>query len=128
MRGEAVNSVIMLLPDEHREALRVLLDFLHAISLHANVNQMSASNLAVCLAPSLLRLHHVPTNGGSPSARGPATSPRRRNKSAGAPDTREIGENKAAHDCVLHLIKCHRDLFTVGPHRLIPACSGPIIY
>lgn len=35
------------------------------VAKQAEVNQMTASNLAVCLAPTLLRLHHVPPTTGS---------------------------------------------------------------
>lgn len=120
-RAEAVSCVLLLLPDEHREALRALLEFLSTVTTRADVNQMSASNLAVCLAPSLLRLHHhSPTSSSpsSPAGRSTSASPRRRNKSIGAPDPRELSENRAAHDCVLHLIRCHRDLFSVTEETL----------
>lgn len=121
-RAEAVSCVLLLLPDEHREALRALLEFLAAVTTRADVNQMSASNLAVCLAPSLLRLHHhSPTSSSpsSPAGRSTSASPRRRNKSIGAPDPRELSENRAAHDCVLHLIRCHRDLFSITEETLV---------
>ena len=111
LRAEAVQCVLLLLPDEHREALQTLLDFLSQVSSHSSCNQMTASNLAVCLAPSLFHLHHVPSS--SSSSRSSSASPRRR-KTVGVPDQRELGENRAAHDCLLYLIKEHKDLFFVS--------------
>lgn len=108
-RMEAVQCALLLLPDEHREALFTLLDFLYAVSTHANTNQMTASNLAVCLAPSLFHWQPVPSRSSS-------VSPRRRNKTSGSgvPDAKELGQNKAAHDCLLALIKHHREFYTVS--------------
>nr|CAD7601980.1 unnamed protein product [Timema genevievae] len=109
LRMEAVQCVVLLLPDEHREALQTLLEFLSQVSARAACNQMTASNLAVCLAPSLFHLHHAPS---STTSRSTSASPRRR-KTVGVPDPRELSENKAAHDCLLYLIKEHKDLFVV---------------
>lgn len=53
VQSDAIQSAILLLPDENRDALYYLLDFLKHISDGAMYNQMTASNLAVCLAPSL---------------------------------------------------------------------------
>lgn len=112
LRTEAVQCALLLLPDEHREALYMLLDFLYQVSMHSSTNQMTASNLAVCLAPSLFHWQPAPTRSSS-------VSPRRRNKSSGVPDARELGQNKAAHDCLLTLIKHHRELYTVDFHFII---------
>ncbi|XP_054270590.1 rho GTPase-activating protein 7 isoform X2 [Macrosteles quadrilineatus] len=111
LRTEAVQCALLLLPDEHREALLTLLDFLYQVSMHSSTNQMTASNLAVCLAPSLF--HWQPT-----PSRSSSVSPRRRNKSTGVPDAKELGQNKAAHDCLLTLIKQHRELFSVSEEML----------
>lgn len=110
LRAEAVQCVLLLLPDEHREALQTLLEFLCQVSARSAANQMTASNLAVCLAPSVFHLHHPPSS--SSSSRSSSASPRRR-KTVGVPDQRELGENRAAHDCLLYLIKEHKDLFMV---------------
>lgn len=106
LRMEAVQCALLLLPDEHREALLMLLEFLYIVSTHSPTNQMNASNLALCLAPSLFHWQLAP-------ARSSSVSPRRRNKSTGMPDARELGQNKAAHDCLLALIKHHKELFMV---------------
>lgn len=102
--------MLLLLPDEHREALETLLDFLNHVASNAPYNQMTASNLAVCLAPSLFHFNHSNTN---VTNRSSSVSPRRR-KTVGIPDQRELSENKAAHDCLLYLVKMHRELFMVS--------------
>ncbi|XP_069677385.1 rho GTPase-activating protein 7 isoform X3 [Periplaneta americana] len=116
LRAEAVQCVLLLLPDEHREALQTLLEFLCQVSARSACNQMTASNLAVCLAPSVFHLHHTPSSSSS-SSRSSSASPRRR-KTVGVPDQRELGENRAAHDCLLYLIKEHRELFMVSEETL----------
>ncbi|XP_014224108.1 stAR-related lipid transfer protein 13 isoform X3 [Trichogramma pretiosum] len=116
LRPEAVQSVLLLLPDEHREALETLLDFLHQVANNSPYNQMTASNLAVCLAPSLFHFNHSAATVSS-SNRSNSVSPRRR-KTVGVPDQRELAENKAAHDCLLHLIKTNRELFMVSSDML----------
>lgn len=113
LRPDAVQCVLLLLPDEHREALETLLDFLHHVASNSPYNQMTASNLAVCLAPSLFHFSHSNTN---VTNRSSSVSPRRR-KTVGIPDQRELSENKAAHDCLLHLVKMHRELFMVSVPR-----------
>ncbi|BET00952.1 START [Nesidiocoris tenuis] len=103
LRIEAVQCALLLLPDEHREALQFLLQFLADVAAFAPTNQMTASNLAVCLAPSLFHWNAVP-------ARTTTASPRKNN---GVPDPRQLGHNKAAHDCLLALIKNHKEVFNV---------------
>lgn len=105
-----MQCVLLLLPDEHREALETLLDFLNHVASNSPYNQMTASNLAVCLAPSLFHFNHSNTN---VTNRSSSVSPRRR-KTVGIPDQRELSENKAAHDCLLYLVKMHRELFMVS--------------
>lgn len=114
LRPDAVQCVLLLLPDEHREALETLLDFLNHVASNSPYNQMTASNLAVCLAPSLFHFNHSNTN---VTNRSSSVSPRRR-KTVGIPDQRELSENKAAHDCLLYLVKMHRELFMVSAEAL----------
>ncbi|XP_015119035.1 uncharacterized protein LOC107042491 [Diachasma alloeum] len=114
LRPDAVQCVLLLLPDEHREALETLLDFLNHVASNSPYNQMTASNLAVCLAPSLFHFNHTNSNVANRSS---SVSPRRR-KTVGTPDQRELSENKAAHDCLLYLIKLHRELFMVSSDML----------
>ncbi|KAF7994079.1 hypothetical protein HCN44_011348 [Aphidius gifuensis] len=113
-RPDAVQCVLLLLPDEHREALETLLDFLNHVANNSPYNQMTPSNLAVCLAPSLFHFNHTNSN---ITNRSSSVSPRRR-KTVGIPDQRELSENKAAHDCLLYLIKMHRELFMVSSDML----------
>ncbi|CAI6349525.1 unnamed protein product [Macrosiphum euphorbiae] len=111
LQKEAVHYTVLLLPDEHREALFALLDFLFRVSSRSNVNQMSASNLAVCLAPPATS-HN----------RSSSLSPRRNHHQSstasaatiGLPDSKQLGQNKAAHDCLLFLIKHYRQLFAMS--------------
>lgn len=53
----AVQAAIFLLPDENREALQCLLFFLHEVVACVEENQMTPTNIAVCLAPSLFHLN-----------------------------------------------------------------------
>lgn len=130
-RLDALRCALLLLPDEHREALQTFLAFLTDVAALASINQMTPSNLAVCLAPSLF---HLPAtalhsrsgsntnNGGGGGGGGGHTgngnnssnapSPRRR-KTVGVPDQRELSQNKAAHDCLLQMINDFRHLFIV---------------
>lgn len=114
---------MLLLPDEHREALFTLLDFLSRVSSRSNVNQMSARNLAVCLAPSLFHLGNTSSHGSTGSTppspvtshRSSSVSPRRNQSSTiGLPDSKQLGQNKAAHDCLLFLIEEYYTLFVVS--------------
>jgi hypothetical protein len=132
LRPDAVQCILLLLPDEHREALETLLDFLNHVASNSPYNQMTASNLAVCLAPSLFHFNH--SNANVSSNRSNSVSPRRR-KTVGIPDQRELSENKAAHDCLLYLIKTHRELFMVRPDRerkrvrtMRKCCAEPSIF
>ncbi|XP_071534393.1 uncharacterized protein [Panulirus ornatus] len=93
-RLEALQCAVLLLPDENREVLMALLTFLADVAANSHLNQMNASNLAVCLAPSLFHLNV----GGSGS------SPLRR-RAGGTPEQRDLHENKAAHQCLTLMIQ-----------------------
>ncbi|KAK7595289.1 hypothetical protein V9T40_013114 [Parthenolecanium corni] len=112
LRAEAVQRTLILLPDEHRDALLVLLSFLYEVAQHSYVNQMSASNLALCLAPSLFYWTH--SSAIYHTRRSSSMSPKRLQKSGTFPDVKELGQNKAAHECLYYLIKNYRDLFTIS--------------
>lgn len=64
-RLDALRCALLLLPDEHREALQTFLTFLTDVAALASINQMTPSNLAVCLAPSLF---HLPATSASSSS------------------------------------------------------------
>lgn len=115
MRGDAIQSAILLLPDENREVLYTLLQFLAQVAESAMFNQMTVNNLAVCLAPSIF---HV---GMSSPSRSTSASPRRR-KATGVPDARELSETKASHECLAFMIGNIRSLFMV-PHEKVTRCN-----
>lgn len=110
VRPEAVYSAVLLLPDENREVLQILLEFLHHVAEHSKVNHMTPSNLAVCLAPSLFH------NGSA--SRTTSVSPRRRKNGTGVPDPRELAETKASHDCLTFLIENHIAVFSVTAEKM----------
>ncbi|XP_060065888.1 uncharacterized protein LOC132546194 [Ylistrum balloti] len=110
-RVEALQSSVLLLPDENREVLESLLLFLSDISQHASEHQMTASNLAVCLAPSLFMVGGSKIGSQSPS-------PRRPRKNLGVPDTRELMEQKAAHECLTTMIVECKKIFTLSTSTL----------
>lgn len=57
LRLQAARAAVLLLPDENREALRTLLCLLSDVTGSVAENQMTPTNLAVCLAPSLFHLN-----------------------------------------------------------------------
>uniref|UniRef100_A0A915PG27 Rho-GAP domain-containing protein n=1 Tax=Setaria digitata TaxID=48799 RepID=A0A915PG27_9BILA len=107
MRMEALQHAVLLLPDEHREALQTLLYFLHDIAKHSATNSMTPQNLAVCFAPSLFQLCGSRLN---------SISPTRRHKTIGAaglPTEREIRESRAAQECLVQMIEHCTKIFIV---------------
>ncbi|XP_061165174.1 rho GTPase-activating protein 7-like isoform X2 [Saccostrea echinata] len=113
-RLEALQSAVILLPDENREVLQSLLFFLYDISMQAEEHQMTASNLAVCFAPSLFNMSGTKSVTQSPS-------PRRPRKNLGVPDARELQEQKAAHECLTTLIQDCKKLFNI-PTTMMSKC------
>nr|XP_020457671.1 rho GTPase-activating protein 7 isoform X3 [Monopterus albus] len=57
LRLQAARAAVLLLPDENREALQTLLCLLSDVTASVAENQMTPTNLAVCLAPSLFHLN-----------------------------------------------------------------------
>ncbi|XP_051869965.1 rho GTPase-activating protein 7 isoform X2 [Pristis pectinata] len=102
----AVQSAILLLPDENREALQTLLFFLCDVVACVNENQMTPTNLAVCLAPSLFHLNTL---------RRESTTSRvsQRKYSLGKPDQRDLSENLAATQGLAHMIAECTNLFLI---------------
>ncbi|ROT70317.1 hypothetical protein C7M84_011417 [Penaeus vannamei] len=109
-RLEALQCAILMLPDENREVLMVLLTFLADVAANSHLNQMHASNLAVCLAPSLFHLN-VGTSGSSPLRR----------RATGTPEPRDLHENKAAHHCLTLMIQQVSQLQCV-PMEMLSNC------
>ncbi|KAL8607685.1 hypothetical protein ACOMHN_039359 [Nucella lapillus] len=50
---KALNLLILLLPTEHREVLKVLLQFLRNIVSHSDTNKMGLNNICMIIAPNL---------------------------------------------------------------------------
>lgn len=65
-RLQAVRAAVCLLPDENRDALHTLLCFLSDVEANVSENQMTCTNLAVCLAPSLFHLNTTRRDASSP--------------------------------------------------------------
>ncbi|XP_063793151.1 stAR-related lipid transfer protein 8 isoform X2 [Pseudophryne corroboree] len=109
-RLRAVQAAILLMPDENREVLQTLLYFLSDIS-SAQENQMTPGNLAVCLAPSVFHLN---------ISKKETTSPRIMQKrgASGKPDHKDLSENLAATQGLLHMITECKKLFQI-PHDMM---------
>ncbi|XP_029853476.1 rho GTPase-activating protein 7-like [Aquila chrysaetos chrysaetos] len=101
---QAVQAAILLLPKENREALKILLFFLRDVVAFVEENQMTPTNIAVCLAPSLFHLNTLRRDSSSSSVRSS-----QRKCSLGKPDQRELSENLAATQGLAHMImECNR--------------------
>ncbi|KAM7008601.1 rho GTPase-activating protein 7 isoform 2-T2 [Tautogolabrus adspersus] len=107
LRLQAVRAAVLLLPDENREALRTLLCLLSDVTASVGENQMTPTNLAVCLAPSLFHLNTL--------RRKESSSPRVMNRKTtlGKPDQRDLNENLAATHGLAHMIQECRKLFRI---------------
>ncbi|KAK1346806.1 hypothetical protein QTO34_000666 [Cnephaeus nilssonii] len=99
----AAQAATLLLPDENREVLQTLLYFLSDIA-SAEENQMTAGNLAVCLAPSIFHLN---------ISKKDSPSPRIKSKRSlvGRPGPRDLSENMAATQGLSHMISDCKKLF-----------------
>ncbi|KAM8973066.1 rho GTPase-activating protein 7-like [Pelodytes ibericus] len=114
----AVQAAILLLPDENREALKVLLYFLRDVVACVTENQMTPTNIAVCLAPSLFHLNTLRRESSSSSSRSS-----QRKYSLGKPDQKDLSENLAATQGLAHMIaECNR-LFQL-PEYCRDLCSS----
>nr|XP_043885202.1 rho GTPase-activating protein 7 isoform X1 [Solea senegalensis] len=107
LRLQAARAAVLLLPDENRAALRTLLCLLSDVTASVAENQMTPTNLAVCLAPSLFHLNTL--------RRKESSSPRvmNRKQTLGKPDQRDLNENLAATHGLAHMIQECRKLFRI---------------
>ncbi|XP_023686479.2 rho GTPase-activating protein 7 isoform X1 [Paramormyrops kingsleyae] len=107
---QAARAATLLLPDENRQALEALLCFLSDVAAAAPQNQMTCTNLAVCLAPSLFHLS---------ASRRDSSSPRvmHRKQNLGKPDQRDLKENQAATRGLAHMISECRRLFQIPEEK-----------
>ncbi|KAK6317193.1 hypothetical protein J4Q44_G00125930 [Coregonus suidteri] len=93
----AAQAAIFLLPDENREALQTLLLFLRDVVCCVDENQMTPTNIAVCLAPSLFHLNTLKREDNTARLS-------HRKYSLGRPDQRDLSENLAATQGLAHMV------------------------
>ncbi|KAJ1215215.1 hypothetical protein NDU88_002824 [Pleurodeles waltl] len=105
-RLQAIKAAIMLLPDENRDVLQTLLYFLSDVAAAVDENQMTPTNLAVCLAPSLFHLNTLKRENSSPRVM-------QRKQSLGKPDQKDLNENLAATQGLAHMIAECKKLFQI---------------
>ena len=75
---------------------------------------MTASNLAVCFAPSLFHMCGVRPNAGGPASVASPKRSRKQMQASAVPDQRELMEQKSAHQCLTAMIVHCKQLFTVS--------------
>ncbi|KAE8629645.1 hypothetical protein XENTR_v10000554 [Xenopus tropicalis] len=130
-RLQAIKAAIMLLPDENREVLQTLLYFLSDVAAAVDENQMTPTNLAVCLAPSLFHLNTLKRENSSPRVM-------HRKQSLGKPDQKDLNENLAATQGLAHMIAECKKLFKIPEemskcrnsymeHDLRPVCLEELV-
>nr|XP_045735163.1 stAR-related lipid transfer protein 8 isoform X1 [Mirounga angustirostris] len=112
----AAQAATLLLPDENREVLQTLLYFLSDIA-SAEENQMTAGNLAVCLAPSIFHLNVSKKDSPSPRIRS-------KRSLAGRPGPRDLSENMAATQGLSHMISDCKKLFQVPQDMVLQLCGS----
>ncbi|XP_068154084.1 uncharacterized protein cv-c isoform X1 [Drosophila tropicalis] len=112
VRLDAIQCAVLLLPDENREILYVLLEFLTIVAANSQLNQMTSNNLGVCLAQSIFH-SSIATGSASVSA-----SPRRKGKGSGMPDMKELAEAKASHECLSFMIDHYKPIYTAAKEKL----------
>uniref|UniRef100_A0A3B3CUA2 Si:dkeyp-23e4.3 n=1 Tax=Oryzias melastigma TaxID=30732 RepID=A0A3B3CUA2_ORYME len=113
----ATQAAVLLLPDENREALQTLLHFLWDVVSCVDQNQMTPTNIAVCLAPSLFHL----------TAKKDSRSGHRKH-SLGRPDQRDLSENLAATQGLAFMITEVQRLFQVRVPTEQPRTGPPPPY
>ncbi|GAB7345995.1 hypothetical protein MBLNU457_4769t1 [Dothideomycetes sp. NU457] len=57
VRRDTLHAIINGLPDANYATMRALVIHLNRVQEHSNTNRMSSSNVAICLAPSLMGAH-----------------------------------------------------------------------
>ncbi|XP_007889463.1 stAR-related lipid transfer protein 13 isoform X1 [Callorhinchus milii] len=124
-RLQAVQAAIMLMSDENREVLQTLLCFLSDVT-SVSENQMTAMNLAVCLAPSLFHLNLIKKGCSSPRVM-------QRKYATGKPDQKDLNENLAATQGLAHMItECNKlfqipqDMMSQSRNSYIEADAQPL--
>lgn len=54
---QALNLLVLLLPEANRDTLKILLEFLERVIEHRDKNKMTLNNVAVVMAPNLFTFH-----------------------------------------------------------------------
>ncbi|EDV21532.1 uncharacterized protein TRIADDRAFT_60097 [Trichoplax adhaerens] len=105
---------VLLMPDESRDALRFLLEFLSDVASHSDMHQMTINSLAVCLSPSLFSVA---------SQTGPLqkilpwpSSP------SNLANSKEINDSVTVIDVLDLMIRNHEKLFTISSD-IVKACD-----
>lgn len=111
VRHDAIQSAILLLPDEHREVLLMLLEFLYQVTAKSKLNQMNAGNLAVCLSPSIF-------HNGLHASKGPASASPRRKKPTGLPEQKDLNETRASQECLTYLILNFQKVYHITSDKI----------
>lgn len=115
VRLQALQAIMLLLPDENREALQCLLYFLKYVASQKNSHQMDMKNLSVCLAPTLFALSTIPRP--SPLTRRGSL---KRSNATNSQNLLTVGGNKEVNEhvlsskCLTELIQHYDKLFTVA--------------
>ncbi|XP_066212456.1 stAR-related lipid transfer protein 8 isoform X2 [Saccopteryx leptura] len=112
----AAQAATLLLPDENREVLQTLLYFLSDIA-SAEENQMTAGNLAVCLAPSIFHLNVSKKDNPSPRIKS-------KRSLIGRPGPRDLSDNMAATQGLSHMISDCKKLFQVPQDMVLQLCGS----
>ncbi|XP_059390178.1 stAR-related lipid transfer protein 13-like isoform X1 [Carassius carassius] len=112
-RLQAVQAAIMLMSDENREVLQTLLCFLSDVTSSVQENQMTPMNIAVCLAPSLFHLNILKKDNLTPRA-----MQMQKKYATGRPDQKDLNENLAATQGLVHMITECNHLFEI-PHGMV---------
>ncbi|XP_030649453.1 rho GTPase-activating protein 7 [Chanos chanos] len=110
-------AAIFLLPDENREALHSLLLFLREVVACVEENQMTPTNIAVCLAPSLFHLNTLRRDSSN-------TRSSHRKYSLGRPDQRDLSENLAATQGLAHMVTEAAHLFQMPKYWTLQNPEG----
>ncbi|XP_063773398.1 rho GTPase-activating protein 18 isoform X2 [Pseudophryne corroboree] len=67
-RLQALNLLVILLPEIHRDTLKALLEFLQRVVDHREQNKMTLKNVAMIMAPNLFSTHTSPVKAMDQSA------------------------------------------------------------
>ena len=76
LRLQAMQLAIILMPDENRDVLQTLLEFLNDVASHSRINQMCEKNLATCFVPAVFHIC-----GGGKSDKGYSNPPKKSRRS-----------------------------------------------